>query len=137
MTREEFEARMGEKVNEATFNELIHPIYMMSEMDKDAFCAEYKVHGYSKLFQDIAKYAIAQEKAADNLAKTHNEFVEKTTAEKLLTAERLVFIADYQGSKEAYDLAVGLAGQAFVTKFKVQHNIELNDEDKAYILNKI
>lgn len=137
MLREEFENRMGEKVNETTFDQLIHPIYMMSELDKDAFCDEYKLHGHSRLFQDIAKYAIAQERNVDNVTKLHDAYVDQTTRDKILTAEKLIFIADDTDSREAYDLAVALAGQKYVTCFKIREGNELNEQDKQYILNNL
>lgn len=137
MTREEFETRMGEKVNETTFAEMIHPIYMMTEMDKDAFCDEYKLHGHSRLLQDIAKYALAQERNANNVESHHNAFVDQTTRDKILTAEKLIFIADDTESTEAYDLAVELAGQKYVTSFRVKNGAELNKQDIAYILNNL
>lgn len=137
MTREEYEARMGEKVNETTFDEFIHPIYMMTELDKDAFCDEYKLHGHSRLLQDIAHYAIAQEKGVDNVTKLHDAYVDQTTRDKILTAEKLIFIADDTDSTEAYDLAVALAGQKYVTSFRVREGIDLNEQDKQYILNNL
>lgn len=137
MTREEYEARMGEKVDETTFNEFIHPIYMMTELGKDAFCDECKLHGHSRLLQDIAKYAIAQEKGVDNVTKMHDAYVDQTIRDKILAAEKLIFIADDTDSTEAYDLAVALAGQKYVTSFRVREGIDLNGQDKQYILNNL
>ena len=137
MLREEFEALMGEKVDETTFDEFIYPISMMTEMDKDAFCEEYKLHGHSRLLRDIALNAINQMKTIDSFTSGHNEYVDQVTRDKILTAEKLIFIADDTDSTEAYDLAVALAGQKYVTSFRVREGIDLNEQDKQYILNNL
>ena len=54
--------------------------------------------------------------------------------DKILTAEKLLRIADDCDCGDAYDLAVALAGQNYCTVFKVRHDLELNKQDKDYIV---
>ena len=125
----------GNTVNPQVFDDLIHPMYMMTDLDKDAFCDDYKLHGHSVILNAVAAEAIAQKKAVENTIKMHDEYVNKTTREKILVAEKLIFIADDCDCNEAYELAVALAGQLYVTGFKVRNDLDLNKQDKEYILN--
>lgn len=56
MLKQEFEDRTNLQVNEEEFN-AINAIYMActNEMDKDAFCADYKKHADSVIVTDLTK----------------------------------------------------------------------------------
>ncbi len=56
MLKQEFEDRTNLQVNEEEFN-AINAIYMActNEMDKDAFCADYKKHSDSVIVTDLTK----------------------------------------------------------------------------------
>lgn len=134
MTLQEFTDRMnGNTVEQEVFDNKIHPIYMMTNLDKDTFCDDWKLHGTSRILADVAAEALAQKKAVENTIKMHDEFVEKTTRDNILTAEKLLFIADDTASGDAYEFAVALAGQSYCTVFKIKHDLDLNEQDKEYI----
>lgn len=136
MLLKEFEDRMnGNTVNPEVFDNLIHPIYMMTDLDKDAFCDDWKLHGHSAILTAVAAEAIAQKKGVENAIKMHDDYVEKTTRQLIKVAEHLITIADDCACAESYDLAVELVGQKFVTSFKVREGMDLNETDKAFILN--
>lgn len=136
MTLQEFTDRMnGNAVEQEVFDNKIHPIYMMTNLDKDTFCDDWRLHGTSRILADVAAEALAQKKAAENIQAVHDKYVETTCRDRCLTAEKLLIIADDCASREAYELAVALAGQSFCTSFKVKQDLELNKQDKDYILS--
>lgn len=137
MLLHEFEELMGNHCTEEVFNSKINPLYMMTNLDKRDFCDDWKLHGHSRILEDVAAHALAQERGLANTLKMHDEYVEKTERDKILTAEKLALIADDTDCQEAYELAVALAGQAYVTKFKVREGLELNKQDTAYILENL
>lgn len=134
MLLHEFEELMGNSCTEEIFNTVINPMYMMTNLDKKDFCDDYKLHGHSRILAEVAACALAQKRGVANTLKMHDEYVEKTERDKILTAEKLLIIADDCECTDAYDLAVALAGQAYCTTFKVKEDMELNKKDKEYIL---
>lgn len=134
MLLHEFEELMGNSCTEEIFNTVINPMYMMTDLDKKDFCDDYKLHGHSRILAEVTAHAIAKERGIANTLKMHDEYVEKTERDKVLTAEKLLFIADECDCSDAYEVAVALAGQAYCTSFKVRKDLELNKQDKEYIL---
>lgn len=45
MTRQEFQSRVGIKVSQSCYETLIEPAYMNSDLDKDAWCKQWKRNG--------------------------------------------------------------------------------------------
>ena len=66
MLKQEFEDRTNLQVNEEEFN-AINAIYMActNEMDKDAFCADYKKHSDSVIVTDLTKRVETLRRVAD------------------------------------------------------------------------
>ena len=137
MLRHEYEELMGASCTEEVFNEKINPLYMMTDMDKRDFCDDFKLHGHSRILDEVANHALSTERGLRNTIKMHDDYVEKVTRDNVLTAEKLLFIAEDCDCDDAYELAVSLAGQNYCTVFKVQHDLELNKQDKEYIASRL
>ena len=123
MTQQEFEQRTGIK-SDVVFEEA-NKIYMAAEdMDKDAFCMDYKKHGDSILmarFYHRCNYLETQKKDVDKVCQDMARFL-------LVKLEETG-----DGDGDMYDKAVELIGQGEVVRMKLDNGWELWDEDKEYI----
>ena len=131
MLLHEFEELMGNACTEEVFNGKINPLYMMTDMDKRDFCDDYKLHGHSRIMDEVCEHALKVEHQLNAANKLIAELQQKIT----LAAERLIFISDDMADDDSYKMAVDLVGQNYVTTFRVRENIDLNNEDRQYILN--
>ena len=61
MLRHEFEELMGDACTEEVFNGKINPLYMMTDMDKRDFCDDYKLHGHSRIMDEVCEHALKVE----------------------------------------------------------------------------
>jgi len=133
MLLHEYETLMGNSCTEEMFNSKINPLYMMTDLDKEAFCDDYKLHGHSKILDEVLEHALKVERQLNAANKALDELQEKLT----FAAEHLAIVADDCGSEDSYKIAVDLAGQNYITKFKLREGIDLNEKDKQYILNNL
>lgn len=133
MLLHEYEELMGNNCSEEMFNSKINPLYMMTDLDKKEFCDDYKLHGHSRIMDEVLEHTLKVERQLNAANKALAELQQKMT----VVAEHLIFVADDCGSEESYKHAVDLVGQSCVTKFKVENEIELNEQDKQYILNNL
>lgn len=61
MTQQEFETRTGISYAHGEFDDMVNPIYMAAgQMDKDAFCAEFKKHSAYLLNSRIVSELVAE-----------------------------------------------------------------------------
>ena len=61
MTQQEFETRTGISYAHGEFDDMVNPIYMAAgQMDKDAFCAEFKKHSAYLLNSRIVCELVAE-----------------------------------------------------------------------------
>lgn len=120
MTQQEFEQRTGIK-SDVVFEEA-NKIYMAAgDMDKDAFCMDYKKHGDSILLAYFYNSCKMLEKDMDDIRKDMAQFL----------LNKLEETGD--GDGDMYDKAVELIGQGKVVRMKLDNGCELWDEDKEYI----
>ena len=125
MTREEFEARMGNTVTEEAWEAICELYYNCTDIDNwDTFADDYKLHGTSKILANIWRRFQLK------------EAVQEINEKKIqVAAEKLVFLADDANDPDAYETAIDLVGYQYIAKFKIENDVELNEKDKAYILD--
>lgn len=125
MTQQEFEQRTG--ITSHVVFEEANKMYMAAgDMDKDAFCDDYKAHGDSILlayFYRHSNYLETQKKEVDSLKREMAAF--------------LLGKADELEDKELREKAVRLLGEREVICMKIEAGYDLWDEDKEYIKDNI
>lgn len=124
MTREEFEARMGNTVTPEAWEGICELYFNSTDIDGwDAFIDDYKLHGTSKILACIwRRFQL-------------NRDVEEINKKKVqAAAEKLVFLADDAHDPDAYQAAIELVGIPYIAKFKIENGIRLNEAEKTYIL---
>lgn len=121
MTQKEFKERTGLTPGEEEFS-LIHAIYMETRLDKDEFCKDFKMHGASKIINDLHATAVNYQ-----LKSKHQEEDINYTADILLGK------AEAYNDTDFYKMAVRLIGQKRVVLRKLEMGIPLWDEDKELI----
>ena len=123
MTQQEFEQRTG--INSNVVFEEANKMYMAAgNMDKDAFCDDFKAHGDSALlamFYHRCNYLKAQKNDVDEIRKDMANFLLGKLEE---TGDE---------DRDMYNKAVELIGQGEVVRMKLDNGWELWDEDKEYI----
>lgn len=140
MTQQEFETRTGINYAHGEFDDMVNPIYMAAgQMDKDAFCAEFKKHSDYLLNSRIVSHLVAEvegdreaicslkrqvEFDAENLQKNIDDF-----------AYTLIDIAEETGSKKAREKAIMLVGLKGFIRRKIERNYDLNKEDRVALLD--
>lgn len=124
MTREEFEARMGNTVTPEAWGGICELYFNSTDIAGwDAFIDDYKLHGTSKILACIwRRFQLKRDVEALNKFKV------------LAAAEKLLFIADDANDSDAYQKAVELVGIPYIAKFKIENGIRLNEAEKTYIL---
>ncbi len=121
MTQQEFTERTGFKSN-AIF-EIANDVYMAAgEMDKDAFCMDYKEHGGSILLKHFYEKVQALEQQKQEI----KDF-------KLDMAKWLLKQADETEDSALREKAVELVGEQKVITLKIELGYELWKEDTDYI----
>lgn len=125
MTKEEFEDRTGIK-SDMVFEEANRMYMKAGDMDKDAFCDDYKEHGDSILLSYFYHHSNMLEKQKKDLDSFKNEI-----------ACFLLEKADEWDDKELRKKAVELIGEKEVILRKIELDLELWNEDKSYIKDNI
>ena len=123
MTREEFEARMGNTVTEEAWEAIRELYYNCTDIDNwDTFADDYKLHGTSKVLANIwSRFQLKMQ-------------VERIQESRLkLAAETLIDSDPKCEDNTLYDLACELAGQQYVVLFKINQSRMLCDKDREYI----
>ena len=129
MTREEFTQRTGMEVETMQYA-AIEQVYMYTELDKDAFCADYKKHGdsviISHLVNELDKITYEAGRAQASL-KAYERLMKGV-------AEMLIRKAEEDMDEELYNAAINIIGVEECIKYKLINNLELDKQDKEYIL---
>lgn len=135
MTQKEFEERTGMRLDAKEFGR-VHDIYMAcgDEMGKDEFCKLYRSGlGRLELLHRVTEEKMTAERSSDLMAKMTNRMKDGLLAEKYAMAEFLVGKACAYEDTDLHREAVKLVGQREVTRLKLQMDLPLWDEDKAYL----
>ena len=84
MLLQEFAARTGLEPTYKYFNEVIHPEYMQSDFDTDAYCRQWiKQGGYQKAYDAICRERNEQKAIAEKYRRAYENSNE--TSDKLWT----------------------------------------------------
>lgn len=129
MTREEFIQRTGMEV-ENTQYAAIEQVYMYTELDQDAFCADYKKHGDSVIIPDLVNEL---DKITYERGRAHASLKEYKALMQDI-AEMLIHKADEHMDEELYNSAINIIGVEECIKHKLINDLELTKQDKEYIL---
>lgn len=132
MTKQEFEARTGLKVNSEDYAR-IEKMYMAAgNMDKDLFCAEYKKVGTSVLVAELFRQVLVLK---GQLEERNNE-LDDAVQRRADVAEFLVGKAavhkDDDG-EDFYRVALRIAGRNACVRTKLEYGYPLNGEDIAFL----
>ena len=121
MTQQEFQERTG-ITSEATY-ELANAIYMEAgNIDKDAFCNDFKKHSYSILLAYFYKTCV---KLRKKLGAMKNERLEMV---------QFLLQQEYDTDEQQFrDKAVELVGEKEVIRLKIENGWDFCDADKEYI----
>ncbi|WP_277231928.1 hypothetical protein [Phocaeicola salanitronis] len=125
MTQKEFEERTGIKSN-VVFEEANRMYMKAGDMDKDAFCDDYKEHGDSILLAHFYHHSNMLESKKQDVDALKNEI-----------ACFLLKKADDWDDNDLRDKAVELIGEKEVIMRKIELELELWDADKSYIKDNI
>ena len=72
MLLQEFAERTGLETTQKYFNEVIHPEYMQSDFDKDAYCRQWiKQGGYQKAYDAICRERNEQKAIAEKYRRAY------------------------------------------------------------------
>ena len=125
MTQQEFEQRTG--ITSDVVYEEANGVYMEAgDMDKDAFCMDYKKHGDSILLSYFYKKCVELRKELRGMKEERQELVEF-----LLKQE------DESDDVVFRNKAAELVGEKEVIRLKIENDWELGKEDKEYIKENI
>lgn len=109
----------------------IEQVYMYTELDKDAFCADYKKHGdsviISHLVNELDKITYECGSAQASL-KTYERLMKGV-------AEMLIRKAEEDMDEELYKSAIDIIGRSECIKYKLSNNLELDKQDKEFMFN--
>lgn len=120
MTQQEFQERTG--FDSYITYELGNAVYMALDMDKDAFCDDYKEHWNSVIIA--------------NLLKKTEELQAKLDAMRDQRAEMVEFLLHQENETDDSifrDKAVELVGEKEVIRLKIEYDYDFSDADKEYI----
>lgn len=134
MTQKEFEERTGMKVNVNEFDR-VHDIYMAcgDNVDKDEFCTLWKGEKFGELLNMVTYEKNITEQAYEMAMKKIQNLQGQQVAKSQELAEFLIGKACAYEDTDFYREAVKLVGQREVTRLKLQMDLPLWGEDKAYL----
>lgn len=132
MTKQEFEARTGLKVNSEDYAR-IEKMYMAAgNMDKDLFCAEYKKVGTSALVAELFHKAYV---LAGQLGERNDELSDiarqRADVAEFLVGKSAVHKDD--DGEDFYRVALRIAGRNACVRTKLEYGYPLNGEDVAFL----
>lgn len=128
MTRQEFTQRTGMEVETMQYA-TIEQVYMYTELDKDAFCADYKKHGDSVIISHLVNEL---DKTTYERGRAHASLKAKENLMKGV-AEMLIRKAEEDMDEELYKSAIDIIGRNECIRYKFDNNLELDKQDKEYI----
>ena len=128
MTQQEFTQRTGIRPCDELWNE-IHALYVVCGMDEATFCKDYKEHYESEIISKMETLALENKLKGELLEaeESKNELLRQT-------AYLLIRKADENIDEEMYLQAVLLIGRGECIRYKFDNDLELDKQDKEYIL---
>ena len=120
MTQQEFQERTG--ITSDVIYEIANGLYMGIEMDKDAFCMDYKNNGSSTILAIYFRKCQELQSKLDALRAQRAEMVEFLLHQENETDDSIF-----------RDKAVELVGEKEVIRLKIEYDYDFSDADKEYI----
>jgi len=117
MLQHEFEQRIGKKVLQEDYL-AANAVYDCTDLDKDAFCADWKKHSQSVIIEELYNRIVGYKKFDDD---------------KLTLAFLLIRKSVAHDDSEMYDEAINLIGRQRCVIYKMKTNLPLDDNDKTYV----
>lgn len=132
MTKQEFEARTGLKVNSDDYDR-IEKMYMVAgNMDKDLFCAEYRKVGTSALVAELFRQVLVLKGQLVEL----NNVLDDAARWRADVAEFLVgksAVHKDDDGEDFYRVALRIDGRNACVRTKLEYGYPLNGEDVAFL----
>lgn len=132
MTIQEFIDRTGLHPTEEKFAS-IHKMYMHTNLDKDAFCEEYKKCGNSPLVEELVDRIESKIYAYDCLFESNEKSKEDQAKRDLEMAMFLLDKANTYNDPAFEEEAVKLVSKKTAILIKIQYGYHIGTEDFAYI----
>ena len=151
MTHQEFTERVNLNVSPYYFDNYVHPVYMRSELDKDAWCKLWKKNGgyqqaydwermqhitcsnaidkHVKRIDDLNK-EIEQLVRENKELRTRNNELEEETKNLTAEIEQLIEISETYSSAELRQLVIDKIGFKAYISYKLEHGKNLWEMDK-------
>ncbi len=132
MTKQEFEARTGLKVNSEDYARIEEMYMAAGNMDKDLFCAEYKKVGTSVLVAELFRQVLVLK---GQLEERNNE-LDDAIQRRADVAEFLVgksAVHKDDDGEDFYRVALRIAGRNSCVRTKLEYEYPLNGEDIAFL----
>lgn len=132
MTKQEFEARTGLKVNSEDYARIEEMYMAAGNMDKDLFCAEYKKVGTSVLVAELFRQVLVLK---GQLEERNNE-LDDAIQRRADVAEFLVgksAVHKDDNGEDFYRVALRIAGRNSCVRTKLEYEYPLNGEDIAFL----
>jgi len=143
MNREEFEARMGNRVDVEVWDAFLGPMATISReagLSDDAVVDDYKVHGHSRILRALVPYAVdAMARAMCQEAENKDVRERVDLASKLLLhlADQVPEDGDRKLAVRARQVAHENMGDREAITYKVMNGLRLTPYDQEYILRRI
>lgn len=142
MTQQEFETRTGIAYKNGEFDDFVNPLYMAAgQLDKDAFCKEFKHHPDYLISSRIVSNLVAEVEqsraAAQNLERQLKMTEESRGGFISDTAYTLIEIEAESGSEKAREKAIKLIGMKEYIRRKIELCIALDKRDLIYLKDEI
>lgn len=141
MMKQEFEERANFKVSPECYHTFIEPGYNASKLDKDEWVKEWKNNGGVQAAYDWEKkradtYQKGNKALTEESIEMDEKLAEQTHANMRL-AEYLIEKGTQYSDSEMLNKAKGILGEKAYITYKLENNIELNEEDKKIILRNL
>ena len=145
MLQHEFESLIGASIDEREFNEVINPMYMYTDLDKEDFCSDWMTHCGSLILKQLTDAVNArdrkneeqkaiidsQSKAIDRL----NRIIEDGL--DMAVAEELAKMSVEHENREYARQAINLVGRSLFIKIKLEGGMKLYNDDYEYLIETI
>ena len=126
MTQQEFTERTGITPTNKEFVAITNMYMAAGEIDKDAFCADYKKHKDSKLLSYFYE-----------LYKVWDFNLKQIDTSLLKVAKYLLIKSREFNDKSMRAEAIDLLGEKMIVRLTMEMDLELWDDDKKFIIDNL
>ena len=148
MLQHEFESLIGASIDEREFNEVINPMYMYTDLDKEDFCSDWMTHCGSLILKQLTDAVNARDKKIEEQKAIidrqsqeldHLNWVLKQQKDGLdmAVAEVLAKMSVEHENREYARQAINLVGRSNFIKIKLEGGMKLYNDDYEYLIETI